>query len=114
TAKHVAFIQPSVWNDDHILAVFSSVHDGENSFICRTLMDYLQQEKTHKNIMVETIAGDILTNEIAEEALDNGPTVDKKEADAPWMLYVFIGIFIIAVLVFIIVLRRVRKRKISE
>lgn len=114
SAKHLAFIQASVWNADHTMAVFSPVHKGEETFVSRELLENLQDKKQHTDMILETVAGDIFTKELAIEDFDDGVNVEEPKEDAPWIFYLFIGIVILATIIFIIVLRRMRKRKISE
>lgn len=111
TATKVGFIQPSLWNENKLMAVFSSVHKDGESFLSKELIDYIHSHKTHANIIIESENGEVFTNKLAEEE-ESKPLADAdKEMNEGWVIYTFVGIVVLSIVIFTIAFRKTKKRK---
>lgn len=109
-AKLVTSIQDSIWNDKHSLVIFTSVHPEEKEFVSSDIVHALSNEKLFANIVVETANTDIFSNEVAlKDGSDIGKAPSEKSTEEPWMLFIFVGMFVIGLLIFIAVVRNRRK-----
>src|SRR5699024_8574663 len=85
TAKYVSFTQPSIWNEDRTLAVFTNVHPKETDFVSKQMMDKLRDNKLAANIVVETVNGEVFSNELVNSGEEESAEKEQTETNSePW------------------------------
>lgn len=111
TAKDLGYIQKSVWNEEKMMALFSPVQLGEEAApISAELIDYIHMNHQHVTMVVENENGEIFTNKQVDSTKEVEDKTTKQLID-PWMIVVFISIFTVALIIFVVIFRRSRKRK---
>lgn len=109
TAKHLAYLQESVWNDEKMLAIFSPVQlDKKAASLSVSLVDYMNANHRNVQMIVENENGNIFTSDVQEEESTTKTFSD--QVMEPWMIVAFVTIIIIAIAVFIIIVRNSRKQ----
>lgn len=116
TSKSVAWIQPSIWNEDNSLAIFSQVDQSrETTLSVRQITNYLKSNKTNMSIIVEGENGEVFTNKHLTDLDDDYVQEGEKQVEIDLKLVIaIITLFIIGLIVFIIVYRASRRSKHKE
>lgn len=117
TSRSVAWIQPSVWNDNNSLAVFAAVNQPDkNDFSSEKIINYIKSNRDSMSIIVEGESGEVFTDKYLLSETDN----DKlKEEEKPVkvdlkLIISIITLFIIGLILFIVVYRAGKKAKQRE
>lgn len=117
TARNVAWIQPSIWNNEKAMAVFIPVHLNETTpIIGENIIHFLNNNIEFANIIVEHANGEIFTNELeeqeegSEKITDNNIFIKEIESNR-WIPYGFGGIIVVSIIIFFIAIRRRKKKR---
>lgn len=117
TAKNIAWIQPSIWNEQKMLAIFSPTDSSKiDNLSIEKILNYLELNKENMSIIVESMDGDIFTDKMLYDD-DRPEHKQKSKANMDIDLTLFIAItiiFMIGLIVFIIVYRRSKRSQHKE
>ncbi|RKD25899.1 hypothetical protein BEP19_02935 [Ammoniphilus oxalaticus] len=111
TAKHVAWLQPSVWDDSKIMAVFAPVQaQTTEPFLIDGLIRYINTNRPNTNIIVENNNGQIFTHQLKEGGTVAIPDSTKRDKGQVKLLplIIFAGIFIFSMAIFILLYQKKR------
>lgn len=112
TAKHVVWLQPSLWNEKRSLAVFSAVHpEKTKTFLSEEIVDYLRTTGLQATVIVEHENGEIFTNaQQLEDEQKQTFRIDEQDSTKKNRWFIF-GIFALAIIVIILLVSVIRKTK---
>lgn len=115
TSKFVAWMQPSVWNSNKTMAIFSAIHQKETNFLSKRIVDFITTNPINTNIIVESTNGEIFTHKIAEDIEDTAeiPSADQEKVDPKdikWLVGGFIAILLISITMFIYFYRKGKQK----
>ena len=121
TARAVTWIQPSIWNNEKAMAVFSPIHLSETSTIIgKNINEFLTDNVKFANVIVENANGEVFTNELQEQNAEENVKEEEtgifiKEIEGNrWIPYVFGGLMVLSIIIFIIASRRRRRKRINR
>lgn len=114
TSEHVAWMQPSVWDESKMMAVFSSIELEEKSVLTKQLLDYLQTTSLMTDIVVVNKNGDIFSTDLSEkekqvERINKDNSNEVKEINIWWFIG-FVALFIVGLILLLLVNRSRKKR----
>lgn len=115
TAKHVVWLQPSLWDDNRSLAVFSAVHPQKTeTILSEEIIDYLRTTGLQATVVVESENGEIFTN--AQQLSDERKQafrIDEQDSTKKngWFIAGIVGLAIIAFILLMYAIRKTKKNK---
>lgn len=115
TSKFAAWLQPSIWDKDKSMAVFSAVHPDETEqFLSEEIVEYLKTTALKATVVVESKNGEIFTNEL-DETSANDKKVETNagisKTNTGLFMVGFFGIVILSFILFIYVYRKSKRNK---
>src|SRR5690625_1658420 len=115
TSKFVAWMQPSVWNSNKTMAIFSAIHQEETNFLSKNMVDFITTNTINTNIIVESINGEIFTHKIDEniESHEEIPNTEQENIDPKdikWLVGGFIAILFVGVIMFVYFYRKGKQK----
>lgn len=115
TTIRIAYIQPSPWNEEHALTVFTKTDlEQNNLYLSEQMLLYLKENGDPAYIVAQNINNDIFTYQAEEEK--NSEQVTKTEFNLldGSQLFIWIGLsllFVLSIVLFIIMIRRKKKQE---
>lgn len=115
-AVNVSWIQPSIWNSDKAMVIFSPVHfKDEGNIIGNNIIKLLDEKSLNINVIVENKNGELFTNQLDEKEIER---IEEKGSSSilniiegnKYIPFVFGGVVIISIIIFFYALRKKRKR----
>ncbi|QQE73729.1 cellulose biosynthesis cyclic di-GMP-binding regulatory protein BcsB [Brevibacillus composti] len=113
--EQIAWIQPSVWNAGKHMAIFTPVSHGDQGppkLDVAKFLDFLKADHVNSHMLVMSKSGEVFS--IPGESESDVPASEADEQAAPaiplWVIFVMIGVFTVALL-FFLELRRKEKRR---
>lgn len=114
TSAYVSWLQPSVWDKNKTMAVFSAIRPNENMFLGNYLSEYLETNKIHSTIVVENQNGEIFTytpehEEENDQSIIPIEQIEEENNLSIWVIIGFLVVFFISIGLLVVLFRR-RKR----
>lgn len=117
TTDYAAWIQPSVWNENRVMAVFQKVNAGageQGSFVHPNLLQYLKSTKKPGQVVIMNKAKAVFTVAAPSDSRtaqdDNALNPAGKAPGIPVWLMVLIPVLLVGMLIVFIRVRRKEKR----
>lgn len=119
TSETVAWVQYSPWTELHAMLVIAPVKSGDDySLMGESIIEFLQTDMNLVNIIVKSINNKIFTHKTTDESTlnsddrgTNGVQDGQLLEENNWLIYLFIGIMILSLIIFIIAISRAVKRR---
>lgn len=112
TTRFVAWIQPSLWNQQRTLTVFQSAEGGDQAqaaFVHPTLLTYLKNTHDDGQIVVMSKSNEVFTIQVDEKAEETG--LDEAVGNIPlWLIGVVLLVFLILLGIYIRMLKIEKKK----
>ncbi|HZG82068.1 MAG TPA: hypothetical protein VEZ13_14960, partial [Brevibacillus sp.] len=109
TTRFVAWIQPSLWNQQRTLTVFQSAEEGDAAFVHPTLLSHLKSMHDDGQIVVMSKSNEVLTIQVDEKAEETG--LDEAVGNIPlWLIGVVLLVFLILLAIYIRMLKIEKKK----
>jgi|GEM_PF-1675708 len=112
TTRYVAWIQPSLWNQQLTLTVFQSVEEGDQAqaaFVHPDLLSHLKNAHEDGQIVVMSKSNEVSTIRMDEKAEQTG--LDKAVGNIPlWLIGVVLLVFLILLGIYIRMLKIEKKK----
>ncbi|WP_429843691.1 cellulose biosynthesis cyclic di-GMP-binding regulatory protein BcsB [Brevibacillus sp. FIR094] len=114
TSRYVAWIQPSIWNQERTLSVFQSADEskaGQGTFLHADLLNYLKNSNEDGQIVVMSKSNEVFSIQLEDQEEKQTKGINEVVGNIPlWLIGVILAVFLIVLVIFIRLLKKEKEK----